>query len=711
MLHPRWPHAFAGSLCILITATSLWSQPASRALVRGRIDEARRVTLAGNTRPETVEGTDLGPVASDLALDHVLLQLRRSPEAENELTKLIDNLHDPTSPQFHQWLTAEEFGARFGTAQSDMDTVTAWLGSHGLQVNFVYPSQMVIDFSGNAGEIQETFHTSIHRYDVGGVSHIANAGDPEIPEALAPVVAGIVSLHDFRPHHMARPHRKPDADYSFTQNGQAVQALVPADLATIYDFNPLFAKGVAGKGQTIVVIEDTELYRASDWTTFRTTFGLSQYTNGSLSQVQPAPSGGPACFAPTVNSDDIEAILDVEWASAAAPDAAIESATCADTKTTPGIYLATQNVVNSSSAPAIVSMSYGLCEAYNGAAANAQLNSIFQQAVTEGISIFVSAGDEDAASCDAGLANATHGIGVSGYASSPYVVAVGGTDFGDVSAGTSSTYWGTTNTATYGSALSYIPEIPWNDSCANGLLARWMGYSTTYGSAGFCGSAAARSGGYLVVAGGSGGPSGCAVGAPSTYGVVSGTCQGYPKPSWQKGVEGIANDGVRDIPDVSMFASDGWAWNHFAIICFSDIRNGGAACKGSPMNWVGIGGTSLAAPMMAGIQALINQTAGSAQGNPNPVYYSLAATTPGVFHTVTQGDIDVNCGGVVSCYGYLGTPTYGRAGRVYGTTYGGVLSLSTSSLQPAYTAGASWNFATGLGSVDVNALVGAWPKK
>ncbi|HEY4087052.1 MAG TPA: S53 family peptidase, partial [Bryobacteraceae bacterium] len=689
MLHSRWQYFFAGSAFFLFSASSaLWAQPVSRAQVRGRVTDARRVTLAGNTRPETAEGADLGPVAGNLTLDHVLLQLRRSPQLESELAKFLDDLHDPASPSFHRWLTAEEFGARFGTAQSDLDAVTAWLGSHGLRVNFVYPGRMTIDLSGNAAQIQDAFHTTIHRYNVSGSVHIANVSDPQIPEALAPVVAGVVSMHDFRPHHMARARRRgAGAEYTFTESRQQVHALVPADLATIYDFNPLFANGVAGKGQTIVVVEDTNLYDNSDWTTFRTAFGLAQYTNGSLNVMQPAASGGQACASPGVNGDDIEAILDAEWASAAAPDAAISVASCADSGMTSGLLIAMQNVVNSSPAPAIMSVSYGQCEAYNGATANAGLNSLFQQAATEGMSVFVASGDEDSASCDAYQTAATHGIGVSAFASSPYVVAVGGTDFADVYNGTSSMYWSTTNSAAYGSALSYIPEIPWNDSCANSLLAKFRGYGATYGTGGFCASSKARLGGYLMVAGGSGGPSGCATGAPATFGVVGGTCQGYPKPSWQSGVDGIPNDGVRGIPDVSMFASDGFAWNHFAIVCFTDKDNGGAPCDGKPSNWVGLGGTSLAAPLMAGVQALINQTVGGAQGNPNPVYYSLAATAPPVFHPVTQGDIDVNCGGIVSCFGYAGTPTFGRAGRVLGTTYGGVLSVSTTSLQPAYAAG------------------------
>jgi subtilase family serine protease len=460
------------------------------------------------------------------------------------------------------------------------------------------------------------------------------------------------------------------------------------------------------------VIEDSNLYSTNDWNTFRSVLGLSQYTTGSLKTEQPAPSTGTNnCVSPNVNSDDEEAILDVEWASAAAPGAAIVMASCLDTTTTSGLYIAGQNLVNSSTPPTIVSLSYGQCEAENGASWNASQNSLYQQAVAEGTSIFVASGDEGAASCDAGAINATHGISVSGFASTPYNVAVGGTDFGDVYSGTTNQYWSSTNTSTYGSALSYIPEVPWNDSCAGTLLAGSMGYSTVYGTSGFCSSSAAAIDGYQVVAGGSGGPSNCATGTPAVTGVASGTCQGYAKPAWQAGVAGIANDGVRDIPDVSMFASDGAAWGHFAVICFTDTQNGGSPCKGAPVNWAGVGGTSLATPVMAGVQALVNQSTNGAQGNPNPVYYSMAAKVPSAFHSITQGDITVNCNGPRNCFGYVGNVDYGRAGRVFATTYGGALSTSSTSFAPAYGSGASWNFATGLGSVDVNNLVTNWGMK
>jgi subtilase family serine protease len=700
------PNAILSTVLLVLICVSLRSQTTGRApaLIREDVDDNKRVTLAGNTRPEAARENDLGAVADGFSLDHMMLLLKRSPQQEQALVRLIDDLHNRRSPNFHKWLTAGDLGQNYGVADSDILAVTRWLESQGFVVNAVYPNRLTIDFSGNAGQVRRAFHTSIHNLGVKGVHHIANFSDPQIPAALAAAVTGILSLNDFLPRKMSLPK------YTFTLQQQTTQALVPADLATIYDFNPSFKKGITGKGQTIVVIEDTDLYSSDDWTTFRDTFGLSQYTSGSLATVHPAPPNGVNnCGAPGINSDDGEAVLDVEWASAGAPDAAIVVAACANMTFTPGTFIAMQNLVNASSAPAIISLSYGTCEAANGATLNAFINSLYQQAVAEGISVFVAAGDEGAASCDAGESVAMHGIGVSAYASTPYNVAVGGTDFSDVLKNDTSKYWSSTNTATYGSALSYIPEIPWNDSCASSLLANFLGYSKTYGSDGFCNSDQATEDGYLAVVGGSGGPSKCATGVPTLFWVVSGSCQGYAKPAWQTGLSGIPDDGVRDVPDVSMFASNG-IWGHYAITCFSDPNYGGTPCEGAPSNWIGVGGTSLGAPIMAGVQALVNQSAGGPQGNPNYVYYALAVSTPRVFHSITEGDIDMNCAGPYNCYGILGTLDYGRNGRIYGTTYGGALSVSSSSFTPAYATGAAWSFANGIGSVDVDNLVTNWTK-
>jgi subtilase family serine protease len=717
MFRNRRLYVILSSVLLLLIGglVTLRSQTPNReALIREKPDETKLVTLSGNTRPEANAENDQGEVSDSLAMNHMMLQLKRSPQQESAVEQFIDSLHNPKSPNFHKWLSAADFGNNFGVTESDVQTITAWLESQGFTVNTVYPSRMVIDFSGNAGQVRHALHTSIHNLNVNGVHHIANFSDPQIPAALAPVVAGVVSLHDFQPHKMSRVKKASRPQYTGSSSGQPYQALAPPDLATIYDFNPLFTKGTAGKGQTIVVIEDTDLYTSQDWTTFRSTFGLSQYTSGSLATVHPAPpSGSSNCSDPGVSPDDDEAILDAEWSSAAAPGAAIVVAACSDTDVTSGLFIAEQNLVNAATPPAIVSISYGGCEAENGASANAAINSLYQQGVAEGSSIFVAAGDEGAASCDAGQATATHGIGVSANASTQYNVAVGGTDFADVLNGSTGTYWSSTNTADWGSALSYIPEIPWNDSCAGSLLANYSGYSTGYGATGFCNSIINTNLEFVfeTVGAGSGGPSNCFSGSPAVFGISGGSCKGYPKPSWQTGLSGIPGDGMRDIPDVSMFASDGAAWGHYAIVCFTDPNNGGTPCTGDPGNWAGFGGTSLAAPVMAGTQALVNQTLGSkSQGNPNVVYYALAAKTPSVFHPITKGDIDVTCSGTQNCYGFLGHVDYGRGGRVFDTTWAGALSVSDSSFASAYPAGAAWNFANGIGSVDVNNLVTNWPK-
>ncbi len=676
-------------------------------LISAAIDENALVTLAGNTRPEATLANDRGAVADDLPMEHMLLQLRRSSEQEQAFEKYLDELEDPKSPNYHHWLSAQEVGERYGLAAQDLASITNWLKSHGFTVNRVYPNAVVIDFSGNAGEVREAFRTEIHTLEVKGAAHIANMSDPRIPEELAPAVVGVVSLNDFRP----RPMNKPRPAYTTTIEGEPYDLVVPADLATIYDFNPLFAAGYSGQGQTIVVLEDSDLYSTSDWTTFRSVLGLaSAYPEGSLSQVHPGN-----CADPGANGDDGEAAIDVEWASAAAPSAAIELASCADTYTTFGGFIALQNLLNASGTPpAIVSISYGECEAENGAAQNASINSLYQQAVAAGVSVFVSAGDEGAASCDASDNNetrATHGIGVSAFASTPYNVAVGGTDFGDTYANTNSTYWSGSNGAAYGSALSYVPEIPWNDSCASKLLANYYaidgGDGLPYGLSGFCNSSFGSEY-FLDTAAGSGGPSGCATGSPSSFGVVSGTCKGNPKPSWQS-VLGNPSDGVRDIPDVSMFAANG-VWSHFYVVCWSDPNNGGNSCSGAPNTWAGFGGTSFASPIMAAIQSLINQKTGSRQGNPNPLYYSLANAEYGttgnaacnstlgnavdgscIFYNVTQGDMDVNCTGSHNCYTPSGT--------------NGVMSTSNSAYDPAYPTASGWNFATGLGTVNAYNLV------
>ena len=684
---------------------------ATQPMITAAVNDAVRATLAGNRRPEATAANDRGRVDDAMPLEHMQLQLRRPAAREEAVKALIEELHDPKSPNFHHWLTPAEFGAQFSPAASDIAAVTGWLQQQGFTVNFVYPSGISIDYSGTAGQVRTAFHTELHHLSVNGVAHFANMSDPEIPAALAPAVIGVVSLHDFK----ARPHMVPKAAQPNASLGGGNFWLTPSDLATIYNFNPLFNAGYSGQGQTIAVVEPTNLASADDWTTFRQTFGLSGYTAASLTTINPAPpSGKTNCTNPPVITEDTgEAALDVEYASAGAPSAAIIVAACKGTDTIDPELVAIQNLTNSPDHPNIISDSYGFCETENGAADTAAFGAIFQQGVAEGISYFVAGGDQDASSCDGdggGTPYTTiHGIGVDAQASTPYAVATGGTDFSDTYFETSRTYWSSTNSPSHGSALSYIPEIPWNATCASELTAKWTGYNKTYGADGACSNLGHA---YLSNTGGSGGPSACASGTPAVSGVVGGTCQGWPKPSWQSGFLGNPADGVRDIPDVSLFASSGW-WNHIYIYCNSDY----AACGSDVSQWSTSGGTSFTAPILAGVQALVNQYTGSAQGLPNYVYYKIAAAEYGangnsncnstkgnavapscIFYDVTLDNNDAPClpdhGVFYNCYDPSGAV--------------GVMSTDNNSYQPAYKATVGWDFATGLGTVNVYNLVTNW---
>jgi subtilase family serine protease len=694
----------AGSVIAAESAVVAGSAAAPRIVQS--INENDLVQLKGNTHPLARTEFDQGAVPDSLPMEHLLVQLQRTAQREQALDRLIAEQQNPNSANYHKWLTAEQIGRNFGPSQQDVKTVVSWLESHGWHVNAVYPSAMVIDISGTAGQVRDTFHTEIHTYNVAGEKHIANTIDPQIPAALASVVEGVASLHNFMPKPMAR---RPTPLFSFPCtgcpggfDGAQIYLEGPADFATIYNENPLFKAGITGKGQTIAVLEDTDI-KGADVVTFRKAFGLSSYS-GTFTQIHPAPpSGANDCPAPVTNGDEFEASLDAEWAGATAPDADVELASCADTATAFGGDLALSNLVNSKKPPHIISYSYGECETDLGASANKFYAVTYQQAAAEGISVFVAAGDWAAAVCDASFASgvyAVSGISVNGLASTPYNTAVGGTDYSDFVDGTLNTYWNLKNGPARESAKSYIPEMTWNESCAGSVLYQFYGYTNGLS---FCNSS--TGGNFIDIVAGSGGPSFL-----------------YAKPAWQA-VFGNPSDHRRDIPDVSLFASNGF-WNQAIALCWSDASQGGTPCDyTNPTDafFNSGGGTSFASPQFAGIQALINQKRGGPQGNAAPNLYRLAAKEYGgpgnpnktelaacnsskgnkiggacTFRDVTRGNIDVPCFGTNNCYEPVAADF-------------GVLSTSDSSLQIAYPTTAGWDFSTGLGSVNVTDLVNSWP--
>jgi subtilase family serine protease len=561
------------AVCVLLTIPALVSAQQTSSmgpLIVQPVDETNLTALKGNTHPLARLQFDQGAAPPSLPMERMLLVLKRSPEQEAALQKVLDDQQDKASPNYHKWLTPDEFGQQFGPADQDIQIVTAWLQSHGLQVARVSRGRTVIEFSGTAAQVQEALHTSIHKYVVNGEDHWANTNDPQIPAALVPVVAGVHTLHNFlrKPQiHIAKqpvaakfnPGPPPQVTFP-AQNGQpALHALGPQDYAKIYNIS----SGMDGSGKTIAVVGRSNI-SLQDVADFRKAFGLGgSYPNVIVDGPDPGIS-------PDLGEQG-EATLDTTWSGAIAANATIDLVVSASTNTTDGVDLSEVYIIDNNLAD-VMSESFGTCEFFATAGDAAGVKALAQQAAAQGITYMVSTGDTGSAGCDnLSETMAQYPVSVNLLASSPFTVAVGGTMFNEH--GQDSKYWGSALPLAE-TALSYIPENVWNESCT---VAQ-------------CGSQNAN-----IAAGG---------GGASTL---------FSKPSWQSGVSGIPPDGVRDLPDVSLTA----AFHDPYLLCLQ------SSCE---QNFIFLAaGTSASAPSFAGIMALVDQKTGSRHGQANYVLYKLAA--------------------------------------------------------------------------------------
>jgi len=636
-----------------------WGQTNQKTYVAARVtqvvDETQLFRLHGNTHPLARPEFDIGGAPASLPMQRMLLVLRRSPEQESALRKLLDEQQDKSAPNYHKWLTPEDFGLQFGPADQDVQVVSSWLQAHGFQVTRVAKGRAVMEFSGTAGQVQEAFHTAIHKYVVKGQEHWANASDPQIPVALTPVVAGVHTLHNFykKPQLIrvaetikARYQPGPPPKVTFpAQPGQpALHALAPADYATIYNFNPLYNTGVNGAGTTIAVVARSDLYfGGADVFNFHGVFGVAGI--GSLITINDGPDPGDLG-----GGEEAEATLDATWSSALAPGANIDFVVSASTDTTDGVDLSELYIVDNNLAN-VMTESFGECEQdlVSSGASLTSISALAEQAAAQGITYLVASGDSGAAGCDNPNAEAvaSGGLAVSGLASTPFAVAVGGTMFNEH--GSDSTYWNSTNNqSNFGSAKSYIPENVWNESC----------------TAAQCGRNA-----NIFAAGG----------GVSTF---------FTKPSWQTAL--TPNDGFRDLPDVSLTASG----HDFYLLCLE------GSCQPDVQGFIslfGVAGTSASTPSFAAIMALVNQEMTSSsnptgrQGQADYVLYSLAAN-----ENLSQCNAS-------------STTALPASNCIFNDiTVGNNVVPGESGL--SYSATKGYDLATGLGSVNVANLVTNWGK-
>lgn len=647
-----------------VSALSVAAQVPARPQITQAIDATHLVTLHGTLHPLAQAASDRGPVNESAPAGHLLLVLNRPAEREAAFQQLLQQMHTPGSSSYHHWLTPAQIGAQFGPADSDLEQVSGWLTSAGFQVNRVSAAKRFVEFSGTVGQVNSAFRTQIHEYLVNGEVHHANSTEVRIPEALSTAIAALSPLNDFRPHPEFVSSGKGSYDgasrkfvpqYNLPSSmSPLLYGVSPADFATQYDLAPLYSASVNGSGVTIGIIDESNV----DLTltnAYRSVFGLKS------NPVQVVLDGGD----PGILSSAVESYLDVEIAGAVAPSATVNLYISGASPYQDPLALAAIRAIEDNQAD-VLSISWGAGEQELGASGNQFWNAVWEQAAAQGQTVMVSSGDTgqlpDTNYLFQGLFTAP---AVNGIASTPWNIAVGGTDFyySDYASGapSASSYWNTSNdSTTRGSLKARIAEQVWNDAYGLDAIANGPQRNEIYA--------------------GGGGASGC-IAINSSY-VCSG---GYSKPAWQSG-PGVPADGVRDIPDVSLFASNGFNFSGYVICDYS-----GYCSPDSSGNFDVdvIGGTSASAPAMAGIMALVVQKYGR-QGQAATVLYPLAQQKPAAFHDITLGgNWNVCIQGDGQCpAGTSGSSWYGKS-SVYSATMG-------------------FDLASGLGSVDATNLVNNW---
>lgn len=617
--------------------------PLGHAVVANRIASVAteaRTPLQNTVSPRARSSVDLGVAPGSLKLDGLMLQFNRSAAQQAALNQLMADQQNPASPRYHKWLTPQQFGAQFGLSASDIARVTSWLTAQGFTVTGVAKSSTFVTFSGTAAQVQQAFGTAVHTVSLGGERHIANLTDPVLPSAIASVVANISGLNDFRPQSHLRVHPVLANAIRPHFTGTSSHALAPADFSTIYDVTPLTSSNSlsgAGIGKCssssplpcgdIAVMGQVDITSyTSDIAAFRAAAGVSPTTPAITMMIGNPNPGAPsnACLTnpPTTTdchpsvSDLEESLLDIEWAGSIAPSANIIFVTSTNVISTSLIAAIDYNV-----AP-IISISYGQCENTLPPTEVVGVNSSLEQASVQGITVLGPTGDDGATDCDTGVTSATQGLAVDFPGSSPYVTGLGGTMF--VEGADSSAYWNPTNDSNGGSAKGYIPENVWNETPTD------IGLSQSFGAGG---------------------------GGASIY---------FSKPTWQTGMGVPPDDGVRDVPDISLNAAsdhDGY------LICVLSSCTGGNFYNSSG-NAATFGGTSVATPAFAGVMALVEQGLGTGRlGNINPNIYAMAngPNYHSIFHDITSGDNKSPCtAGTKDCpdggsIGFVATQGYDQA--------------------------------------------------
>lgn len=503
---------------------------------------------------------------------------------------LLEELYDPKSPRYRQWLSEEDL-ATFKPTAEQVATVRRELEAYGLATS-VDPKGFFVRAHGTATAVQSAFHTSLYRFEKAGRTFNANVAPAALHGPAGSLVFEAVGLDEeavMRPQLVERmdpatgqPWRIPLSQvslapqslpplfttqcfqppgtflvgvaglvpyasytgnfYQSTPSGPSSQfcAYTPAQLQDHYGLTAAYARGLQGEGQTIVIVDGYGSPSIlQDANSFAQLTGLPALTSTNFQIVY--PDGQPRGYN---ESWAIETSLDVEWAHAMAPSAKIVLVV-GNGGSDQELQFVLQYAINNHLGE-VISNSWGGPEFSAGPIAIRTYNQLFALAAAKGISVHFASGD----SGDWGLGSP---VGAASFpASSPYVTAVGGTSLGVPTGGG-------------GSA-----DVGWGNN-----LGTLVQNAATTGS---------------FIGGGGGGES-----------LLN------SKPSWQKALPG----GGRQTPDISAIA-DPLTSVPIVVTSFNSFSGQSRQVLGL------VGGTSLACPVFTAIWALADQQAGHGLGQAAP---------------------------------------------------------------------------------------------
>ena len=602
---------------------------------------AGRTTVA-DTQPAWAKPANLArPAAGDDQMAFSVWLGWRDPAG---LDATLTGLYNPGSPAYSRWMTPAGFRARYSPSRAQVAAVRTWLADSGFAIVDVPRNRLFVTASGTVDQVEHTFDVHENLYRIDGRTVRAPDADPAVPAGISADVRAITGLDGSltlaTPEHRS-PAPPPPAGTSVgpcsrywgehtsaafpnpyapgTPLPWLICGYTPAQIDSAYGIDRLRRAGLDGRGQTIAI---TGAFFSptirDDANSFSREFGLPRLGPWNYRQVT-APGTRRIPQDPAeTQSWYIEQALDVEWAHAVAPGARIVYVGAANDAG--GLDQAVNEVVDRHLAN-IVSNSWGLPESLAPRGEILAMNAVFQQAAAEGIGVYFASGDDGDNRLAAGRISA-------GFPdSSPWVTSVGGTSLAISRTG------------------GYQWEAGWGTTTTDWNGARW----------------APKAPGDFM------------------YGSGGGPSHVFPMPFYQAGAVPLAEatwKGTprRTEPDLAMDA-DPQTGVTFAQTYV--LPNGHRRIIDS---W--IGGTSLSAPLVAGVMALADQHSGRPHGFINPALYRLRGTQ--ALNDVTGG------------HGTLAVLRNALApdGSI-------VTRLRSLDRDSSLSAGPGWDPVTGLGSLNV----------